>query len=360
MVTQFDVVELAKSNQRKKRLMARHSERVVIPRSGIKISRLGLGTAPLSGSVCFVSEEDRQAGIKFALESGISYIDTAPLYGFGSAEQSIGKVMQSWSGAEPTISTKAGRLIIKKDSEEGRIAAASAAPALSPFHGADESVMPVFDFSRDGMFRSVEESLKRLNRTSLDIALIHDPDDRIDEAIRTAYPAMMELKSQGVIKTLGVGVNYVDIALRCVREMELDILLIAGRYSLLDQSAGKELFVESKKRNLAVSVAGVFNSGVLARPQEEGTTFHYVPANPEVVAKAKKIGELFNEFGVSLTAAALQYPIQNSAVTAVIAGCRNPEEITNNIEDFNSDIPKQAWEALSQSGLVENYESLTK
>ena len=333
----------------------RHKDRVVIPRTGTEISRLGLGTAPLSGSVCLVSESDRQAGIKHALELGINYIDTAPLYGFGSGEKSIGKVIQNWN-SDVTISTKAGRIIVEKNSKEGQAAFSSSAPSLSPFFGADENLMPIFDFSREGILRSVEESLERLKLDCLDICLIHDPDDRIEDAIKYSFPTLLELKRQGLIKSIGVGVNYVEIAARAVREMELDMILIAGRYSLLDQSAGEYLFEECFKKRIAISVAGVFNSGILARPKEKGTTFHYQPASSSILEKVRKLSELFGHFGVSLTEAALQYPLQNPAVSAVIAGCRSSKEIEDNIEDFNAQIPDAAWRALAESGLVDNYE----
>ena len=328
-----------------------HSQRVVIPRTGTMISKLGLGTAPLSGSVCLVNETDRQSGIRYSLQNGISHLDTAPLYGFGSSERSIGNVIRGWNG-EVTISTKAGRIIVERNSIEGKAASNSGASSLTPFFGTDENLMPVFDFSRKGILRSVEESLERLQLDCLDICLIHDPDGCIEDAIKFSFPTLLDLKDQGIIKTLGVGVNYVDIAIRAVREMELDIILIAGRYSLLDQSASENLFHECKKKNTAISVAGVFNSGVLARPLDEGTTFHYQPVNKLVLEKARRLDEFFKEYGVSLTAAALQFPLQNPSVTSVIAGCRNIQEIESNIFDFNSEIPEKVWRALDSSGLI--------
>lgn len=331
--------------------MARHSELVKIPRIDRYISKLALGTAPLGGLFTAVSDEHGQATILAALDSGINFIDTAPLYGHGNAERMIGSAL-SKTNKEYVISTKVGRVLKKFAPEE----IAGKVEGLAPFIGVDPTIFPVFDFSRDGILRSIQESLERLNISSIDIALIHDADDRIDEAIKNSYPVLDELRSQGVIKGVGVGMNICSYATKAVKEMDLDVILIAGRYSLLDQSAQEVLFKECLKKQTGVMVGGVYNSGVLANPVPE-STYNYLPVTPEILSKVKQIQELLLDFNISLTAAAIQFPLRHPAVTCVITGSRSVTELNANIEDFDRDIPDAAWNALEDSGLIRGVEN---
>ena len=331
--------------------MARHSELVKIPRIDRYISKLALGTAPLGGLFTAVSDEHGQATILAALDSGINFIDTAPLYGHGNAERMIGSAL-SKTNKKYVISTKVGRVLKKFAPEE----IAGKVEGLAPFMGVDPTIFPVFDFSRDGILRSIQESLERLNISSIDIALIHDADDRIDEAIKNSYPVLNELRSQGVIKGIGVGMNICSYATKAVKEMDLDVILIAGRYSLLDQSAQEVLFKECLKKQTGVMVGGVYNSGVLANPVPE-STYNYLPVTPEILSKVKQIQELLLEFNISLTAAAIQFPLRHPAVTCVITGSRSVTELNANIEDFDRDIPDAAWNALEDSGLIRGVEN---
>ena len=331
--------------------MARHSELVKIPRIDRYISKLALGTAPLGGLFTAVSDEHGQATILAALDSGINFIDTAPLYGHGNAERMIGSAL-SKTNKKYVISTKVGRVLKKFAPEE----IAGKVEGLAPFIGVDPTIFPVFDFSRDGILRSIQESLERLNISSIDIALIHDADDRIDEAIKNSYPVLDELRSQGVIKGIGVGMNICSYATKAVKEMDLDVILIAGRYSLLDQSAQEVLFKECLKKQTGVMIGGVYNSGVLANPVPE-STYNYLPVTPEILSKVKQIQELLLEFNISLTAAAIQFPLRHPAVTCVITGSRSVTELNANIEDFDRDIPDAAWNALEDSGLIRGVEN---
>jgi D-threo-aldose 1-dehydrogenase len=331
--------------------MARHSELVKIPRIDRYISKLALGTAPLGGLFTAVSDEHGQATILAALDSGINFIDTAPLYGHGNAERMIGSAL-SKTNKKYVISTKVGRVLKKFAPEE----IAGKVEGLAPFIGVDPTIFPVFDFSRDGILRSIQESLERLNISSIDIALIHDADDRIDEAIKNSYPVLDELRSQGVIKGIGVGMNICAYATKAVKEMDLDVILIAGRYSLLDQSAQEVLFKECLKKQTGVMIGGVYNSGVLANPVPE-STYNYLPVTPEILSKVKQIQELLLEFNISLTAAAIQFPLRHPAVTCVITGSRSVTELNANIEDFDRDIPDAAWNALEDSGLIRGVEN---
>ena len=330
--------------------MARHSELVKIPRIDRYISKLALGTAPLGGLFTAVSDEHGQATILAALDSGINFIDTAPLYGHGNAERMIGSAL-SKTNKKYVISTKVGRVLKKFAPEE----IAGKVEGLAPFMGVDPTIFPVFDFSRDGILRSIQESLERLNISSIDIALIHDADDRIDEAIKNSYPVLDELRSQGVIKGIGVGMNICSYATKAVKEMDLDVILIAGRYSLLDQSAQEVLFKECLKKQTGVMVGGVYNSGVLANPTPE-STYNYVPVTPEILSKVKQIQALLLDFDISLTAAAIQFPLRHPAVTCVLTGSRSVTELNANIKDFDQTIPDAAWKALEDAGLISRIE----
>lgn len=330
--------------------MARHSELVKIPRIDRYISKLALGTAPLGGLFTAVSDEQGQATVLAALDSGINFIDTAPLYGHGNAERMIGSVL-SKTNKEYVISTKVGRVLKKFAPEE----IAGKVDGLAAFVGVDPTIFPVFDFSRDGILRSIQESLERLNISSIDIALIHDADDRIDEAIKNSYPVLDELRSQGVVKGIGVGMNICSYATKAVKEMDLDVILIAGRYSLLDQSAQEVLFKECLKKQTGVMVGGVYNSGVLANPTLE-STYNYVPVTPEILSKVKQIQALLLDFDISLTAAAIQFPLRHPAVTCVLTGSRSVAELNANIKDFDQTIPDAAWKALEDAGLINRIE----
>jgi D-threo-aldose 1-dehydrogenase len=330
--------------------VARHSELVKIPRIDRYVTKLALGSAPLGGLFTEVTDAEAEATILAAVNSGINFFDTAPLYGHGNAEKRVGAALNK-ADKPFVISTKVGRVLQKFTPEEisGKVA------GLAGYVGVDPTIFPVFDFSKEGIVRSLEESLTRLNLASVDIALIHDADDQIDKAIAESYPVLDELRSKGVIKGIGVGLNYCSYATKAVKEMDLDIILIAGRYSLLDQSAQEELFKECMKKNTGVIVGGVYNSGVLANPTLE-STYDYVKVTPEILKRALDIKQLLADFHVPLTAAAIQFPLRHPAVTCVVTGSRSVKELISNISDFDMDIPEAAWNALEESGLVNRIE----
>ncbi|CAB5036078.1 MAG: hypothetical protein F2921_02110 [Actinobacteria bacterium] len=323
--------------------MSRHSELVKIERTGLEVTKLSLGTAPLGGLFTSVPEADSDGVIAAAFDANINFFDTAPLYGSGRAEVRLGRGLNA--AKRPYIlSTKVGRVL-------NPVSGVSNAGGLAGFADADTSVEPVFDYSRAGVRRSFEESLKRLNVDRIDVALIHDADDRIDEAIKYAYPALEEMRAEGMVSTIGVGMNFCSPTIKAVVETDIDIVLIAGRYSLLDQSSQEQLFKETMKRKVSVMIGGVYNSGILANPVA-GATFHYAPAPDEIIAKAQKIRDLLATFNVSLTAAAIQFPLRHPAVTTVLTGSRSPKELLANIADFDSEVPAEAWAALETAGLI--------
>jgi D-threo-aldose 1-dehydrogenase len=212
---------------------------------------------------------------------------------------------------------------------------------------ADNTVERKFDFSASGVRQSLEGSLERLGLDSVEIVLIHDPDANAEEAILESYPELERMRSEGIIKAIGFGMNQCETPTRMIKEIDIDIdmVLIAGRYSLLDQRAEHELLPAALERNVDIIAAGVFNSGILAKPVK-GATYDYVPASDKLLAKALKIREVLEAHQVSLTSAALQFPLRHPAVKSVLVGCRSATEVLTNIAEFNTPIDDKAWDDL--------------
>jgi D-threo-aldose 1-dehydrogenase len=282
-------------------------------------ARLGLGTAPLAGLFRAVDDTAARDTIDRAWSMGIRQFDTAPLYGSGLSECRLGEALQGRPRAQFTISTKVGRLLRPGPPDPGF----PGAPALSP----------VFNFSRDGLRRSLGESLDRLQLDRIDIAFVHDPDDHLDQAIE-AVGGLIGLGAE-----LGVGTNQVETAIQFVRRTAVQHVLIAGRYTLLDRSAAHELLPLCAERGIRVTVGGVFNSGLLAG----GTTFDYRPAPPDVVARASQLGVACGRYGVPLPAVALQFSLRHPAISTVLIGPRSAEEVNQDLSWLSHPIPDSLW-----------------
>jgi len=302
----------------------------------------------LGGLFTSVKEDDSDELITTALDAGINYFDTAPLYGNGRAEQRLGRILKN-TDKPFVISTKVGRVLNKTQSAENEMG--DSAKGLAWFADANLDLEPVLDYSGDGVKRSINESLERLGLDHIDIALIHDAEDHTEQAINETFPVLAELRAQGIIKAIGIGMNLCAPSMKIMRETDLDVALIAGRYTLLDQEAQDELFPLAIKMNVSITSAGVYNSGVLANPNP-GSFFNYVPAPEEIINRARKIGAFLKERGISLTAAALQFPLRHPAVTTVLTGARNKTELLSNVVDFDSQIPESIWEELEAAGLI--------
>lgn len=321
--------------------MARYSEKVKLKRSDLQVTRMSLGTAPLGGLFASVSDKDGDELLNGALDLGINYFDTAPQYGHGIAEKRVGKALRN-AKVPFIIETKVGRVLKHVEGVEPE----------KWFPDAPRDIVPIYDYSKEGIKRSFEESLERLGLPHIDIVLMHDAEDYIPEAIENAFPVLADLKRQGLIKAIGLGMNYVEPALEIMRETELDIALIAGRYTLLDQIAQEELFPYALEHNIDISMGGVLNSGVLANPVA-GATYNYLPASDEIIARAKKICDFLKERNVPLIAAAVQFPMRHPAVTSVVTGPRNASELQTYADSFDFPIPESVWVDLENSGLVE-------
>jgi D-threo-aldose 1-dehydrogenase len=311
----------------------KHNDKVRL-RTGVEVSRLSLGTAALGGLYTTVSEADCTDTVLTAIDNGINFIDTAPHYGKGASEVRLAKALSGRDRSTFVISTKVGRLLVPSTTDTDEF-----------FMDADNTVERKFDFTASGVRQSLESSLERLGVDSVEILFIHDPDLNADDAILQAYPELERMRSEGVIKAIGVGMNQCEIPVRIMKETDIDMVLIAGRYSLLDQKAMEELLPTALARKVDVIVAGVFNSGILANPVK-GATFDYMPASDELLAKAVRIREVLDGHQVSLTSAALQYPLRHHAVKSVLVGCRSAAEVSTNIREFNKTVENAAWEDL--------------
>lgn len=288
-----------------------------------------------------VVDDDAQAVVERAYEHGVRLFDTAPLYGFGLSERRLGRVLESRPREEFVLSTKVGRLL-----REG----ASADPEQPVWKGVPP-VGPVFDFSYDAVLRSLDESLERLGLDRVDIVHVHDPDAHEQEALSGAYPALDRLRSEGVIRWVGAGMNQVEMLCRFAREADFDCFLVAGRYTLLDQTALTELLPLCADRGIAVIVGGALNSGILADPCP-GATFDYRPASSQWLERAQRLAAVCDRHGVPLMAPAFQFPLAHPAVASVLVGPRSVAELDRSIELAALPIPEELWADLKHDGLL--------
>jgi len=314
--------------------------RVRLGRTAIEITRLGLGTAPLGGLYEAVSDTVAEATVRAALDLGLGLVDTAPLYGHGLAEQRVGRVLVERERGSFVLATKVGRLLRSGAFTEPR----------SPFVGSPD-VNPVFDFSYDGVMRSLEESLERLGVDRVDILQIHDPDEHHDEALEGAYRALDQLRAEGTIGAVGAGMNQSAMLARFAREADFDCFLLAGRYTLLDQDALTELLPLCAQRNIAIIAGGVYNSGLLADPRPDAP-FDYQPSSPTLLEQALQLRAACDRHGVPLKAAAIQFPLGHPAVAGIVIGARTPGELIENVAMFRYPIPAGLWDELRAEGLL--------
>ena len=327
-------------------------EKVTIGDTGVEVPRLGLGTAPLSGMVLGdglyggTAHEEAVRIIDRAREVGVSYVDTAPLYGNGRAEARVG--MSTYSSADRdsfVISTKIGRVL-------------NAVPGgVTPEDDPDGigELAAVNSWTRDNVHRSIEESLVRLKLDRIDIIYVHDPDVEPygeGQAVNEAFPALIELREQGVIKAIGCGMNEWQMPLRFIQRFNLDIILLAGRYTLLDHSGLSEFLPACVERNVKITVGGPYNSGILARDLSKPVTFDYEQAPDILLDRARKLTEICVAHGVDLKAAALQFVLAHPAVATAIPGVQSVAELEQNIALVQQEIPAGLWSDMRSAGLI--------
>jgi D-threo-aldose 1-dehydrogenase len=306
--------------------------------------RLGLGCAQLGNLYRAMPDESAYAIVDEAWSQGIRYFDTAPHYGLGLSERRLGTALAGRPRDEYVLSTKVGRLIEPNPAYTGveRDTQGFDVPATS---------VRRLDYSRDGVLRSLEASLARLDMDRIDIAFVHDCEDHVEEALAGAVPALVELREQGVVSHVGLGMNFDDVLARFVRESDVDTIMLAGRYTLLEQPALDELLPLCVERGVRVMAAGVYNSGILATPSP-GTTYNYETAPPELVEKARRIADVCTRFGVELPAAAIALVAAHPAVESVVLGASSVAQVRTNVARASVEVPPALWTALVEEGLL--------
>jgi D-threo-aldose 1-dehydrogenase len=313
-------------------------------RSSVEVTELGFGGGPLGGLFAPLDDQAAREALAAAWDGGVRYFDTAPHYGIGHSERRIGQFLRRQPRAAFTLSTKVGRLLVSQD-PAGRSDEHFAVPATH---------RRVWDFSRDGIRRSVEDSLARMGLDRIDVLLLHDAEDHFHAALHQGYPALAELRAQGVVGAIGAGMYHTAMLTTLVRETDLDVVMLAGRYTLLNQRALDDLLPACTERGVSVLAAAVFNSGVLALPRPApGARFDYAPASPELLHRANAIAEVCQAHGVTLPQAAMAFPLGHPVVAGIVVGMRSAGEVQANLTSLAAAVPAQLWADLRDQGLLD-------
>jgi len=315
-----------------------------VARRPLQLTELSLGCSQLGNLYRAIPDTQAYATVDASWEQDIRYFDTAPHYGLGLSERRLGSALAGRPRSDYVLSTKVGRRL----------------EPLCPSGQLDDEGFDVtathrrvWDFSRDGVLRSLEESLRRLGLDAVDIVYLHDPDEHRLEVLDTAYPALEELRAQGVVSAIGAGMNQTEMLADFARHTDMDVLMLAGRYTLLEQSALDDLLPLCQQRGIGIVAAGVFNSGLLARrTPADGAKYNYDDAPEALVLRARHMAEICERHGTSLPAAALAFPLAHPAVLSVCVGARSPEQIERNVDLYRSGVPATVWSELQEQGLL--------
>lgn len=323
----------------------------ILGRSGIEVSSLGFGAAPLGDLFARLDESEAIATLTHALDCAVSLIDTSPLYGHGLSEHRVGTALRQRPQAKVVLSTKVGRVMDPMRARGNGSGYVGGMP-----HAAR------YDYSFDGAMRSFEQSLLRLGRDRIDILLLHDLDhfthgDALEgyyrEAMCGALRALLDLRAQGVIRAIGIGVNEADMAERFVRDADIDAVLLAGRYSLLEQPALAGFLPLAQARNIGVMLGGVFNSGILATGAVPGARYNYGPAPEKIMEKVRAIEAVCARHRVPLACAALHFALAHPAVSSIVMGAVSPAEIDQQIAALSTKVPAELFAELKREGLLD-------
>jgi len=310
----------------------------------LPITDVSLGCAQLGNLYRALTDDEASETVGRAWDLGIRYFDTAPHYGLGLSERRLGAALAGRERDAFVVSTKVGRRL----------------ETLPPPYGRDDDGFDVpathrrvWDFSRDGVLRSLEESLERLGLDRVDAVFLHDPDDHWSDALGQAYQALEELRAQGVVSSIGAGMNQTEMLAEFVRQTDMDLLMLAGRYTLLEQGALDDLLPLCEERGVRVVAAGVFNSGILARDDPSGDArYDYGTAAPEIVDRARRIAAVCASHDVPLPAAAMAFPLAHPAVVSVCVGARSPQQIERNVDLRLRPVPSDLWSELKSEDLI--------
>ena len=317
----------------------------MIGSTGLEVTEAAFGGGPLGGLFSAVSSEDAQAALEVAWAAGIRTFDTAPHYGIGRSEREMGAFLASRPRDEYVLSTKVGRILLPQE---------AAGKDLDNLFDVPATHRREWDFSRDGVRRSLEDSLERLGLDRVDVLLLHDAEQHFEEALRDGYPALEELRSEGVVRAIGGGMGDDVLLARLVRETDVDVVMLAGRLTLLDQSGLDDLLPACVERGVSVLAAAPFNSGILATPHPTaGASFGYSTVPPDVLERATRIAAVCEEHGVPLPQAAMAVALQHPSVSSVVLGMRSATEVHENLERFTRPVPPALWAALCDEGLLD-------
>ncbi|MFH8836879.1 aldo/keto reductase [Streptomyces sp. NPDC017868] len=311
--------------------------------SAVQVTELAFGAAGIGNLFTAVSDAEAEQAVHAAWDAGVRYFDTAPHYGLGLSERRLGAALRSRPRNEYVVSTKVGRVLEPTPGAPGDdLANGFAVPATHRRR---------WDFSARGVRRSIEESLERLGLDRIDIVYLHDPDDHAGSALDQAYPELARMRQEGTVGAIGVGMNQAELLARFVRETDIDAVLLAGRYTLLDQSGLTELLPLAAERGVGVVVGGAFNSGLLADPKP-GATFDYTTAPVELLDRALRLKSVCERHGVPLRAAALRFPFGHPAVASVLVGTRSAAEARDAAAVLAHPVPDALWAELMERGLL--------
>jgi D-threo-aldose 1-dehydrogenase len=311
---------------------------------GLGVTELGFGAAQLGNLFVETTDEEAAAAVDAAWDAGIRYFDTAPHYGLGLSERRLGAALASRNRDDYLVSTKVGRLLVPS-------------PATASIQDDGGFVVPAatrreWNFTRDGILRSFEQSLTRLGLDRVDIAYLHDPDDHWQVASTEGIATLIELRDQGLVRSIGAGMNQAAMTADFIRQCDVDIMMLAGRLTLLDHAVD-DLLPLAAERGVGIVAAGVYNSGLLgkARPDTDAR-FEYEQASPDLIARTNAIADVCESYGVSLPEVALAYPLRSPAVVSVVLGMRTAAQVDSNIDRYETPIPEELWGALHSAGLL--------
>ncbi|MFG1868519.1 aldo/keto reductase [Micromonospora arborensis] len=314
-------------------------------RPEVLVTELGFGAAQGGNLYRATTDEEFATAVDAAWEAGVRYFDTAPHYGLGLSERRLGAALRQRPRDEYVVSTKVGRLLVPSPQDAH----------LRDSDGFDvpASHRRVWDFSRDGVLRSIEASLDRIGLDRIDVAYLHDPDDHWEQAAHEAVPALIDLRDQGVVGAIGAGMNQSAMLARFVRETDVDVMMCAGRYTLLEQGAADDLLPAAENRGVGVVIAGVYNSGLLSqdRPPADAV-YNYQQAPAELIERARRIAAVCETYGVTLPQAALAFVRRHPAVVSTVVGVRNETQVTETVRRSEVAVPEDLWDALASAGLL--------
>jgi len=315
-----------------------------IHHTSVSLTELGFGASVIGNLYRVTPVDDATAAVDAAWDAGIRYFDTAPHYGLGLSERRLGAALRDRPRDEYVISSKAGRLLVPNEEPRG--------VDTEGFVVRDD-LRRQWDFSRDGILRSLEDTLTRTGLDRIDVVYLHDPDDHWRQAADEAMPALAELRDQGVIGAIGAGMNQSAMLARFLRETAADIVMLAGRYTLLDQSALDDVLPAARELGKSVVAVGVFNSGLLSRDRPaEGMKYDYQDAPPELIARARAIADVCEAYGTTLPAAAIAFPYTHPSIINVTLGMRTSEQVVRNVELKDQRVPDGLWKDLRAQGLI--------